>query len=99
MNNTDFMTLSNQACYLIIYCYFIKELDYTLEKMTNIHGNIAIYKQNFFFKKTVNIDGENEFQAKIHSIRKNSLSVRVEVNGGDYITEIKLVILKKNIHF
>ena len=50
MNNTDFMTLSNQACYLIIYCYFIKKLGYSLEEITDLHGNIAIYKQDFFSK-------------------------------------------------
>jgi hypothetical protein len=99
MNNTDFMTLSNQACYLIIYCYFMDKFDYSLEKMIDIHGNIAIYKQSFFFKSTVNIDDENEFKAKIYNVKKNSLKVSVEVNGGDYTTEIKLVLLKKNIHF
>ncbi|MGD1804097.1 hypothetical protein ACP6PL_01465 [Dapis sp. BLCC M126] len=99
MNNTDFMTLSNQACYLIIYCYFIEQLDYTLEEVVDLHGNIAVYKQSFFFKDTVALDGDNKFQATIYGVKKRSLNVSVEVNDGDYTTDIKLVLLKKNIHF
>lgn len=99
MNNTDFMLLSNQACYLIIYCYFMNNLGYSLDRVNEIHGNIAIYKQSFVFKNTVNANIENEFQAKIDNFRKKSFSVDVEVNGGDYTTHIKLVLLKDNIHF
>ncbi len=99
MNNTDFMMLSNQVCYLIIYLYFMDKFGLTLDELVGMHGNIAIYEQNFSFKKTVDINDENEFKAEIHNVRKNRFEVTVQINGGNYITAIKLVVMRRNIHF
>ncbi len=99
MNNTDFMMLSNQVCYLIIYLYLMDKFGLTLDELVGMHGNIAIYEQNFSFKKTVDINDENEFKAEIHNVRKNRFEVTVQINGGNYITAIKLVVMRRNIHF